>query len=85
MGGILEVLGRPTFFENLTTHVELSVLGLLVGLLIALPLAFAVNRSPALSNVVINIANVGRAVPSLDPVAANFPSGEKATASTLFS
>ncbi len=73
MGGILEVLGRPTFFETLTTHVWLSVLGLLIGLLVALPLAILVNRSPALSNVAINIANVGRAVPSLAILAFALP------------
>ncbi len=73
MEGILEVLRRPTFFETVTTHVWLSVLGLLAGLAVALPLALAVNRSPALSNVAINIANVGRAVPSLAILALALP------------
>ena len=73
MEGMLEVFRRPDFSEQLRTHVELSVLGLLIGLLIALPLAILVNRSPALSNVTINIANVGRAVPSLAILSFAFP------------
>ncbi len=73
MDSMLEVFGRPDFFEQLTIHVELSVLGLLIGLAIALPLAILVNRSPTLSNVAINFANVGRAVPSLAILAFTFP------------
>ncbi len=73
MDGMLEVLGRPDFVEKLTTHIWLSALGLLAGLAIALPLALLVNRSPALSNVAINFANVGRAVPSLAILAFALP------------
>ncbi|MDP9409984.1 MAG: ABC transporter permease [Actinomycetota bacterium] len=70
---MLEVLGRPDFVEKLTTHIWLSALGLLAGLAIALPLALLVNRSPVLSNVAINFANVGRAVPSLAILAFALP------------
>ncbi len=73
MDGMLEVLGRPDFVEKLTTHIWLSALGLLAGLAIALPLALLVNRSPVLSNVAINFANVGRAVPSLAILAFALP------------
>ncbi len=73
MDDMLEVFGRPDFFEQLVTHIELSVLGLAIGLAIALPLAILVNRSPVLSNVAINFANVGRAIPSLAILAFAFP------------
>ena len=73
MGGILEVFQRPDFLIQLLVHVELSVVALLVGVAIALPVALAVYRSPLASTVAVNTGNIGRAVPSLAILALVFP------------
>ncbi len=73
MNSLLEVFQRPDFLTQLTVHVELSVVALLIGVAIALPAAIAVSRSPLASTIVINIANTGRAVPSLAILALVFP------------
>ena len=73
MGGILEVFQRPDFFIQLLVHVELSVVALLIGVAIALPVALAVYRSPLASTVAVNTGNIGRAVPSLAILALVFP------------
>ncbi|CAA9431834.1 MAG: ABC transporter, permease protein (cluster 13, osmolytes) [uncultured Rubrobacteraceae bacterium] len=73
MNSLLEVFQRPDFLSQLVVHVELSVVALLIGVAIALPAAIAVSRSPLASTIVINIANTGRAVPSLAILALVFP------------
>lgn len=73
MGRILEVLGRPDFTKLLITHVELSVLALLIAILIAVPVALAVRNTPTGATVAINIGNIGRAVPSLALLALALP------------
>ncbi len=73
MGSIFEVFQRPDFIAQLIRHVELSIVALLIAVAIALPAALAVSRSAFASNVVINIANTGRAVPSLAILALVFP------------
>jgi len=65
VGGILEVLGRPDFTQLLVTHVELSVVALLIAIAIALPVALAVRNTPLGAALAVNVGNVGRAVPSL--------------------
>ena len=65
MGGILEVLGRPDFTELLATHVELSVVALLIAIAIALPVALATRNTPLGAALAVNVGNIGRAVPSL--------------------
>src|SRR5918997_2222623 len=65
MSGILEVLGRPDFTELLVTHVELSVVALLIAIAIALPVALAVRNTPLGAALAVNVGNIGRAVPSL--------------------
>ncbi len=65
MGGILEVLGRPGFTELLITHVELSVVALLIAVAIALPVALAIRNTPLGAALAVNVGNIGRAVPSL--------------------
>ena len=73
MGSILEVLGRPGFTQLLLTHVELSVLALIIAILIAVPVALAVRNTPAGAAVAINVGNIGRAVPSLALLALALP------------
>src|ERR687896_1066229 len=65
MGGIIEVLGRPDFFELLRQHVLLSVAALLIAIAIALPVAIAIRNTPLGAALAVNIGNIGRAVPSL--------------------
>ncbi len=73
MGGILEVLGRPDFTELLVTHVELSVVALLIAIAIALPVALAVRNTPLGAALAVNVGNIGRAVPSLAILALALP------------
>ena len=73
MGSILEVFQRPDFLNQLLVHVELSVVALLIGIAIALPLALGVYRSSLASALAVNIGNIGRAVPSLAILALVFP------------
>ena len=73
MGKILEVLGRPDFTKLLTTHIELSVLALVIAVLIAVPVALAVRNTPTGATVAINVGNIGRAVPSLALLALALP------------
>lgn len=73
MEGLLRVFGRPEFPGAVERHVELSAAALLVAVAISVPLALLVNRSPLASLVVINIGNIGRAVPSLALLALAMP------------
>jgi osmoprotectant transport system permease protein len=73
MGGILEVIERPDFAGLLATHVELSVIALLIGAAIALPVAIAVRNTPVGAALAINVGNIGRAVPSLAILALALP------------
>ena len=73
MSSILEVFQRPDFLNQLVVHIELSVVALLIGIAIALPVALAVYRSPLASAIAVNTGNIGRAVPSLAILALVFP------------
>ena len=73
MGSILEVFQRPDFLNQLLVHVELSVVALLIGVAVALPVALVVYRYPLASAVAVNTGNIGRAVPSLAILALVFP------------
>jgi osmoprotectant transport system permease protein len=73
MGSILEVFQRPDFLAQLVVHIELSVVALLIGTAIAMPVALVVYRSPIWSVLAVNTGNIGRAVPSLAVLALVFP------------
>src|SRR5918998_5092075 len=73
MNSLLEVFQRPDFIDQLLVHIELSVVALLIGVAIALPVALLVYRSPLASAVAVNTGNIGRAVPSLAILALVFP------------
>lgn len=67
-GEVLEEIStreRPSFGEALAAHLQLSVLALLTGILVAIPLAVVVSRTRLGALVAINITNLGRAVPDL--------------------
>jgi osmoprotectant transport system permease protein len=73
MGEFLAVFGRDDLLNQLLVHVELSVAALLIGVVVALPIALATFRSPLWATVAINTGNIGRAVPSLAILALVFP------------
>ena len=73
MGELFAVFSRDDFPSQLLVHIELSVVALLIGVVIAMPIALATFRSPFWAAVAINTGNVGRAVPSLAILALVFP------------
>lgn len=73
IGGIIETIQRPTFPDLLWTHIQLSVLATLIGVLISVPVALAVRNTPLGAAIAINIGNLGRAIPSLALLAIVFP------------
>src|SRR5215210_4017940 len=73
MSEFMDVLRRPDFIENFILHIEYLVLATLLGILIAIPVAIAVNRSDWGSTIAINIGNIGRAIPSLAVLVLMFP------------
>lgn len=73
MNEFIAVFQRPDYVEKLVQTLQLSILSLVVGIIIAIPLAVAVNRSQTASTVAINLANIGRAVPSLALLALALP------------
>ena len=73
MNEFFAVFGRDDLLNQLLVHVELSVAALLIGVVVALPLALATFRSPLWAAVAINTGNIGRAVPSLAILALVFP------------
>ncbi len=70
---VWEVFQGPDFARAVVSHVQLSAAALLLGTLIALPVAALVSQSAWASFVAINISNVGRAVPSLAILALALP------------
>ena len=73
MGEFLAVFGRDYLLNQLLVHVELSVAALLIGVVVAVPIALATFRSALWATVAINTGNIGRAVPSLAILALVFP------------
>ncbi|MGH3090033.1 MAG: ABC transporter permease [Rubrobacteraceae bacterium] len=71
--GILETLARPTFSGLVWTHIQLSVLATLLGVIISVPVALAVRNTPLGAAIAVNVGNLGRAVPSLALLAIVFP------------
>lgn len=61
----VEQLQRPEWTAALYRHVELSALAVLVGILVSVPLAVAVSRSPRLTLATINFTNLGRSIPDI--------------------
>src|SRR3712207_3386072 len=71
--GIIETLQRPSYPGLLWTHILLSVLATLLGLLISIPVALLVRNTPLGAAIAVNIGNLRRAVPSLALLAIVFP------------
>lgn len=73
MEDFMGVLQRPDFVENVRIHIEYLILATAIGILISIPLAVLVHRSPLASTTAINVGNIGRAVPSLAVLVLMFP------------
>lgn len=68
------VLSHPAqFYRALGVHVALSASALLIAALICIPAGIAVARKNGLSLAVVNVANVGRTLPSLAVLALVMP------------
>jgi osmoprotectant transport system permease protein len=67
------VFQRDDFLPLLWDHVQLSALAVLVGIVVSLPVALAVRNTPVGAVIVINVGNIGRAVPSLALLALALP------------
>ncbi|HZY65646.1 MAG: ABC transporter permease [Actinomycetota bacterium] len=61
----LEQLQRPDWSAAVYRHIELSALAVVVGILISIPLAVAVSRSPRIALATINFTNLGRGIPDI--------------------
>lgn len=64
-GEILEAMQRPDWSGAVYRHVELSAVALVAGILVSVPLAVAVSRSPGAALAAINVTNLGRGIPDL--------------------
>jgi len=73
VSGFFSVFTRDDFLQLLWDHILLSAAALLVGVLVALPVAVLTYRKPFWSAVAENTGNVGRAIPSLALIAFAFP------------
>lgn len=65
IGDLLEAIQRPEWPDAMIRHVQLSVVALVAGILLSVPLAVAVSRSPRAALVAINVTNLGRGIPDL--------------------
>ena len=73
MNEFINVLQRPDYPEKVITHIEYLVLATILAIIIAIPLAILVYRSPTAATFAINVGNIGRAVPSLAVLVLMFP------------
>ncbi len=61
----IDQIQTPEWADAVYRHIELSVLALLVGILISIPLAVAVGGSPRLALATVNFTNLGRGIPDI--------------------
>jgi len=65
--------GGDAVQTRLVEHLELSGLAVLVGVLVALPIGLWLGHTGRLAFIAVNVANIGRAVPSLALLALALP------------
>jgi osmoprotectant transport system permease protein len=65
--------GSDAIQTRLLEHVELSGLAVLIGALVALPIGLALGHTGRFAFVALNVANIGRALPSLALLAFALP------------
>jgi osmoprotectant transport system permease protein len=65
--------GSDAVQTRLLEHLEVSVLAVLVGVLIALPIGLYLGHTGRYAFIAVNVANIGRAIPSLAAIALAIP------------
>ena len=65
--------GTDAVQTRILEHLEVSGLAVLVGLLVALPVGLYLGHTGRLAFVAVNVANIGRAIPSLAAIALAIP------------
>ena len=65
--------GTDAVQTRILEHLEVSGLAVLVGLLVALPLGLYLGHTGRFAFVAVNVANIGRAIPSLAAIALAIP------------
>jgi osmoprotectant transport system permease protein len=61
------------FYDNLLSHIQLSLASLLIAILICIPLGIWISRKLSIANYVIDFVNLFRVVPSLAILALAMP------------
>ena len=64
---------QDEFFELLTQHVQLTLLSVVLGIVVALPLAILVSRVEVLAKPMTWLAAIGQTIPSLAVLAITLP------------
>lgn len=65
--------GSDAVQTRVLEHLEVSGLAVLVGVLVALPIGLYLGHTGRLAFVAVNVANIGRAIPSLAAIALAIP------------
>ena len=65
--------GTDAVQTRILEHLEVSGLAVLVGLIVALPLGLYLGHTGRFAFVAVNVANIGRAIPSLAAIALAIP------------
>ena len=65
--------GTDAVQTRILEHLEVSGLAVLVGLLVALPLGLYLGHTGRFAFVAVNVANIGRAIPSMAAIALAIP------------
>ena len=80
LGDVARWFSDPAHYQGvdavqtrLLEHLEVSGLAVLVGILVALPLGLYLGHTGRFAFVAVNVANIGRAIPSLAAIALAIP------------
>ncbi|MDP9282882.1 MAG: ABC transporter permease [Chloroflexota bacterium] len=80
LGDVVHWFADPAHYQGsdavqtrILEHVTVSGLAVLVGVLVALPIGLFLGHSGRLGFIAINVANIGRAIPSLAAIALAIP------------
>ena len=80
LGDVVRWFADPAHYQGsdavqtrILEHLEVSGLAVLVGVLIALPVGLSLGHTGRFGFVAVNVANIGRAIPSLAAIALAIP------------
>lgn len=80
LGDVVRWFADPAHYQGsdavqtrILEHAQVSGLAMLVGLLIALPIGLYLGHTGRLGFIAVNVANIGRAIPSLATIALAIP------------